>query len=100
MIFQASEQQIKQIVKNAFKASTPMGLGFLHADPKHELQDDEIEIRNHMSFDYVKGRMMKLGIFRVDENNWEILDDPMPDYQSWCLVYPTTEDLVNSVLKI
>lgn len=97
MKFKATKQQIKQIAANAINASTPMGLGVLHyqADTKFTLEDiDDAQLY----FDYVQGRMVKLNIRSLGDDEYEIADNPTPDYQSWCSTYPTTEALVRSVL--
>ncbi len=97
MKFKATKQQVKEIAANAINASTPMGMGFLHyqADTKFGPEDISDE---QLYFDYVQGRMVKLSIRDLGNDEYEIADNPTSDYQSWCGIYPTTEDLVNSVL--
>lgn len=66
-----SEDSLDPLVRNAYALSSPQGLGFLHAE-KGEIDDetvrDILECNegpfNRVSMDYVKGRAIKLNVFR------------------------------------
>jgi hypothetical protein len=96
--FKATKEQVKQIAANAINASLPMGMGFLHYQSGNNFTVDDIE-DGELYFDYVQGRMVKLSIHDLGEDEYEIADNPTSDYQSWCRTYPTTEALVKSVLN-
>ena len=75
MQFKATNQEMKTIIANAYNASRPMGLGFLHVTPEDfapaDILDETIS-RNFISLDYVRGRMVKLSMQRVPgvDNTW------------------------------
>ena len=88
----------------------PVGMGFLQ-DRSGVTRDD---VWNNISSagdypmnhnppnkpygDYVFGRMMKLGL-KLRSDGIEISDlEPRSDYQGWCIVYKTYQDLVNTAL--
>lgn len=106
MIFKATLAQVKQIAANAVNASTPRGMGILHYKADHEFTASDFNDlpnpqTNRFSLDYVEGRMVKLWISRLDNDQWEIppqpSETPTPDYQSWCWKYPTYTELALSV---
>ena len=101
MKFQATDEQAKQIAVNAVNASVPIGLGFLRAEDKDYTVEDIEIVRNAIDLDYFHGRMVKLGLRRSDEGEWEIIygAEPRGDYQSWAYTYPTVEALVASVIS-
>lgn len=101
MQFIATETQVRQIALNAILASKVVGMGKYQA--AHfagvplgigdiDLDDEGVYI------DYFRGKMVKLGIVKEGENLWKISNSVDIEYQSWVQTYPTTEDLVNSVL--
>lgn len=102
-----TEQQVFQLAANAINASVPMGLGFLHAKPEdytasmiEESTNLERFVDYGVNFDYYDGRMVKLQIRRVAEGEYDIQpDEPRSDYQSWATKYPTSQDLINSVIE-
>ena len=88
----------------AYRASTPMGMGWLHARP--DSKEDEAKLTGALtpgetlSTDYVAGRMMKLVIFHPEPNVLETRDDaPHADYQSWATTYPTYEAIIEAARK-
>jgi len=102
MNFTATEQQIKQIALNAIKASKVVGMG-IYQDRHFKgvpLTTDDIELdEDGLYIDYFRGRMVKLGITRLEENTWEIRDNVDIEYQSWGETYSTAEELVNSIIQ-
>ena len=101
MIFKATDEQILQVECNAINSSIPAGMGFLHATSK-VFRSKDISIKyDQINMDYVQGRMVKLMIKRVKDNEWECVgSSPRSDYQSWCHKYPTYEALVSSVVEL
>jgi len=100
MKFVATEDQVRQMAVNAVKASSPMGMGYLHFDADAEFHTDDFPIDNFgLNLDYIQGRMVKLTLRKLENNEWETCgrDTPTPDYQSWVRKYPTYEDLCASV---
>ena len=106
MKIKATTKQLAQLLKNAFDASVPMGMGFLHYDPKGvPLEHFQEGMKEHtdprINLDYVQGRMVKLSLRKDSEgqeNVWELPDTaPRLDYQSWASKYPTYRDLALSV---
>jgi len=91
----------------AFKASTPMGMGFLYiraADLTKEENMSELVQTTDTGFsaytDYVAGRMMKTGFYVTSDGVLTISPDkPRFDYQSWIVKYPTPEKLIEAVYK-
>jgi hypothetical protein len=89
----------------AFQASSPMGLGILHAARAAEITEEQlaeacigdpnksgtIEVRT----DYVSGRMMKTS-FKVTADGTLTIwpETPRGDYQSWSGTYQTATELV------
>ena len=101
MLFQATPDQVLQIAVNAVNASKPMGMGFLQFQEVEYKPEDLLPYLNDKGVyvDYFEGRMVKLWIWSVSQDLWEIPDNPTADYQSWVRVYPTSEELINSVLQ-
>lgn len=108
MIFEATEQQIRQIAANAVNASSPLGMGFLHFKVK-DYKPEEIDLQfdqfgftlsksAFVDLDYYQGRMVKLRIRKVEntENRWMVNGEPRGDYQSWAAKYPSNRALVES----
>ena len=90
----------------AYRASIPMGLGYLHARP--DSKEDEAKLTETLLptpgetlvTDYVAGRMMKLRIRHPEPTVLETRDDaPRADYQSWATSYPTYEALIEAARK-
>lgn len=97
-----------EIGVNAVRASEPIGMGFI----QYRKEDDHVtpsEMAPHLSMwglsiDYFRGRMVKLGIERLANEEWRISLPtrdglPRPDFQSWCRKYPTVAALIESVVK-
>ena len=108
MQIKANDSQIKQVMINAIKASTPMGLGFLHYNTNEEIKEEDILIVPGKCFttgkpsraihiDYYKGRMVKLCMHSNVENIWLVHGQPNLEYQSWGTTYKTYADLALSV---
>lgn len=101
MRFKATDDQVRQIMANAVNASSPMGMGFLHATNKLFSAEDFKDCALKPSgahLDYVQGRMVKLYIRSIADGSWRISGaPPNGEYQSWVKEYPTYENLVTSV---
>jgi hypothetical protein len=99
--FKLTNEQVAKACALAVNASVPVGMGFLHYTPK-EFTPSDFEVNDsdqRVDLDYVQGRMVKLFLKRNEENHeeWEVRDEsPRPDYQSWCMTYPTWEDLIEA----
>lgn len=98
------QQKLKRLLWLAFQASTPMGMGFLHAK-QAEMQDEESLYTdaihrdpNVINTDYLCGRMMKT-TFSVDaEGKLEVQPNvPRSDYQSWARKYATGDAMIAAV---
>jgi len=99
MKFQATNEQIRVLCAKAYNASVPMGMGYLQFSASDLTPNDFISTLTDgdIHFDYLKGRMVKLSIFKVGEDTWEVSDSaPRKDYQSWCSTYPTYRALIES----
>lgn len=96
------KQLLSRALWLAFKASSPAGMGFLHADTANQQTEETLfadsnEGRSVISTDYVMGRMMKTD-FRVVDGKLQIRPEvPRPDYQSWGREYPTAANLIAAV---
>lgn len=101
-------ENAKELAKRAFflaweACGGPLGLGILQDNPSAtEDQVWDIITRDYdsgdgrMSADYVFGRMMKLTL-TVSDNTISFYDsEPAPDYQAWCVKYPTIETLLTA----
>jgi hypothetical protein len=101
MIFRASDEQLKQIIFNAIEASKPWtkSLGVSMSIEPLSITPERIKLnKSHLQFDYVYGRCVKLYIYQVENNCYEIEGTPTPDYQTWAFKYPTNEALIKSVI--
>ena len=99
MNFTATEQQIKEIALKAILASKVIGMGVIQfKNAPLTLEDIELDDEG-LYIDYFRGRMVKLGINKEGDNIWEIGDSVDVEYQSWGETYPTSKDLVSSVIK-
>ena len=97
MRFTATEQQLKQIIFNAIDASNPFGNGYYEYCPELGIKPEDLRLNeNHLFFDYVRGRCVKLFIHKVGEGCYEIEDEPIRDRQTWMGTYPTNEALAMS----
>ena len=88
----------------------PLGAGFLQDNPSATEEDVWANARTAGDYsgmpmrkdsgvygDYVFGRMMKLGIgFSGDTITVDPPGEPDPDYQGWCIKYPTYESLIEA----
>ena len=98
MQFIATQEQLKQIIFNAIAASTPFGNGYYEYCPDLKVKPEDLKLNeDDLTFDYVRGRCVKLFIYKVGENCYEIEDKPIGDRQTWMRRYPTNEALVKSV---
>ena len=101
-----AEVLVKRAMYLAWKAcGGPLGLGFLQDRPEATEEDVWKNITGAGDYsmpmptsdgpgdahaDYVFGRMMKLGMkYEGQEIDVGRGDKPTPDYQAWCVVYPT-----------
>jgi hypothetical protein len=90
----------------------PLGMGFLQDNPDATEEDVWANVQSYGDYpatpargagevygDYVFGRMMKLGLrFSTDTVGTDYPDEPTPDYQGWCIKYPTHEDLIEAAI--
>lgn len=98
MQFTATKQQLKQIIFNAINASNPFGNGHYEYCPELGIKPEDLKLNeNHLIFDYVRGRCVKLFIYKIANNCYEIEHEPIGNRQTWMGVYPTNEALVKSV---
>ncbi|MEG3955253.1 hypothetical protein [Microcoleus sp. herbarium2] len=98
MHFIATEQQLKQIIFNAIDASNPFGNGHYEYCPELGVKPEDLKLNEeYLIFDYVRGRCVKLFIYKVGENCYEIEDEPIVDRQTWMGRYSTNEALIKSV---
>lgn len=109
MIGVPMEVFIKRLFYVAYKASVVLGAGFIRAI--NDATEDEVwknvttngdyamnfNKPNDLNADYVFGKMMKLGV-KFTEKEFEITrgDNPRYDYQSWVLIYPTVDKLIEA----
>jgi hypothetical protein len=101
MLFNATAEQVAQMVANAVNAAKPMGMGLLRHNPDSQFTAADFleEAKSgRISIDYLQGRMIKLHIFRKKSGPWFINDKFRSDYQSWCVKFPTPEALINSAV--
>lgn len=112
------EAVVKQAFWLAWNACRgPVGMGFLQNNPSATIEDVWKNVRSAGDYgvgadkitkaseigkaygDYVFGRMMKLSI-EWDESGVIVKDsEPQPDYQVWCRVYKTYEELIKEAIK-
>lgn len=106
------EQVAKRILFLAYQASQVVGMG--HFQKKDGVSEQEVweqcyDARDYggfgpkgkpgrLSADYVFGRMMKLGITWTEGSVCVPGERVSPDYQSWCTVYRTADDLIAAAL--
>ena len=96
--FTATQQQLKQIIFNAIQASNPFGNGHYEYNPELGIKAEDLNLNEKcLLFDYVRGRCVKLFIYKTGDNCYQIEDEPIGDRQTWMGVYPTNEALVKSV---
>lgn len=97
MKFKASISQVLLMAANAVSASKPVGMGMLHYK-EGDYKPEDIQMQSDgVHLDYVEGRMVKLYIHKMDEEQWEVTDsEPRHDYQSWASAYPTYTALLES----
>lgn len=102
---------LKRTLWLAFQASTPMGMGVLHAGAAAKQTEDSLfatvigekagsDSTNARDFswytDYVFGRMMKTG-FAVKDDVVEVTPEaPRLDYQSWGATYDSASALIDA----
>ena len=113
-----TEAQATEVLKEALwlawvAAGGPRGNGVLRDNPsaqKEQVWDQAYNLKDYsgrgltdgmnLNADYVFGRMLKLRIRRPDATTLEIPDfDPRPDYQSWCIKYPSFDALFDAAEK-
>ena len=60
-----------EILRRLYNSSQPLGLGFLHFEPKDmTLKEAEILLEKNKYFDYLKGRVMKIDLSGDELNTW------------------------------
>ncbi len=98
MKFKATDEQIKQLIRNAINMSRPVGMGIFGYKQKfYTLDDLTFEIGNEVFIDYFDGRMVKLHLTKKNDL-WETPNMELDiEYQSWCKYFPTWKDLLHSV---
>ena len=98
MQFIATKEQLKQIISNAINASNPFGNGHYEYRPELGCEPKDLKLNeNYLIFDYVRGRCVKLFIYKVGDNCYEIENEPIGNRQTWMGKYPSNEALVKSV---
>lgn len=87
--FKATVDQLQTIAAAVTNAAEPVGLGILHFKDQRYLPN-QFNATTGKSFhiDYVEGRMVKLNIFFVECETYEIQKEIRSDYQSWKRVFP------------
>ena len=97
--FKATGEQLAQVMTNAVNASKPMGMGFLHFDPK-EISVGEFmgkaDPSNFTSIDYWQGRMVKIHAHKEQDGSFCFYGVPRSDYQSWSHKYSSYAELLAS----
>jgi hypothetical protein len=102
MKFIASDEQLKQIIFNAIQASKPWtnSLGVQNSMEPLSITPQHIKLnKSYLQFDYVYGRCVKLYIYQVENDSYEIEHEPTPERQTWVCKYPTNEALIKSVVS-
>lgn len=96
-----TETIARQMAATAVNASIPVGMGFLHYNPKTTAKPEDIEVfRDAISIDYYEGRMTKFHGRKVT-GGWEFTPDiPNREYQSWCIYFKTYEELYQDACKL
>lgn len=104
--FTATEDQVNQIIANAINSSIPFGMGYLHYEERNYTADEIASCRDRLTsssgqidIDYFCGRMVKLHLQKTEDGSWDMWPDTFrEDYQSFCHRYPTTDELIASVI--
>jgi hypothetical protein len=102
MRFRASDEQLKQIIFTAIKASRAWiySLGVQYSLEPLTINPEHIKInKNYWQFDYICGRCVKLYIYHIEKHCYEIEHEPTPERQTWVLTYPTNEALIKSAIN-
>lgn len=89
---------VKEATWLAYSAAIPMGAGWLHERDNVTAEEATAHITaDHLTSDYIIGRMVKLWHFSYKDGFLKWREEPLrADYQSWCLKYPTVTALVHS----
>lgn len=105
--FRATEDQVMEMAANAVNASQPMGMGHMVANPRQKFEARDMGHFLNLNagvaglfIDYAQGRMVKLSIWKKEEDIWETDGHGRGvdlEYQSWGRKYKTYEELVKSV---
>ena len=102
MKFRASDEQLKKIIFNAIEASKafPNSLGVQWSVEQLSFTPEQIKLnKSHLQFDYVWGRCVKLYIYHIEDDCYEIEHEPTPERQTWVWKYPTNEALIKSIVS-
>ena len=100
MKFKATDDQIGQLMAHAVNASAPNGMGVLSYQNREYSKEEllaQYPATDNINIDYHDGRMVKLHLYRLKEDTWDITDTISPEYQSWCSTYHGPIDLLHSV---
>jgi len=104
----------KEMYWLAWQASSVVGLGILQDNPSATSDDIWMIVTGGMAVDYsgpstdnplrpygdyVFGRMMKLRLEIIGNEIMYGGMEPRPDYQSWCVKYPTIQSLFDQANK-
>ena len=94
----ATDEQMKQMAAKAINASAPIGMGFYHFKHGNDrVTAEDVPIYDNAVYcDYVEGRMVKFHAWKKG-GYWEVRENLDPEYQSWCVTYPTWSALVSAV---
>lgn len=91
-ILRVTDEIVKKMAAEAINSSKAVGLGWMHFDKSQTITADDIHIVDgRISLDYVGGRMVKFYARKQKDGDWQFPDGVSPDYQSWCVKYPTYE---------
>lgn len=99
MIVRATDEQVQEMCALAANASAPMGMGYLHFRPEVRFKAEDFPVLSSDSgvyLDYVQGRMVKLSLHRVGENEWQAADQISSEYESWVNRYPSYAELAEA----
>lgn len=102
MLLDVTDEHARKMAAEAVNSSKAVGLGWLHHQPDMEITSDDIHIvEGRISIDYFQGRMVKFHARKNPQDLWDFNpDEPTPDYQSWCLKYPTWQDLADATKPV
>lgn len=87
-MIEVTKEQIPLLVAGAYNLSVPIGMGHLHYSPE-SLTDDEVDSlidmdnREVVYMDYIKGRQCKFNIFKDKETNKFYINNTWYDHDEY-----------------